>query len=103
MSQNWTPPPAGGSETPVSNYLVWAIISACGCMWPLAIVAIVYSIQVNKKVATGDIEGARNASKIAKVCAMIAIGINILWWIVVVIYAFVIGLGLYAESTMPFK
>jgi hypothetical protein len=103
MSQNWTPPPAGGSATPVPNYLVWAIIAICGCGWPLAIPAIIFATQVNSKVAAGDIAGAQDASKKAKMFSLIAIGVDILTWIGVAIYAFIIGLGFYAVSTTPFK
>ena len=89
MSQNWTPPPAGGTAT-VPNYLVWAIISICGCGWPLAIPAIIFATQVNTKLAAGDIAGAENASKKAKLFAMIGIGCNILFWIGMVIYILVV-------------
>jgi uncharacterized membrane protein YjgN (DUF898 family) len=83
MSQNWTPPPAGGgSATPVPNYLVWAIISIF-CCWPLAIAAIIFATQVNSKVAAGDIAGAEDASKKAKMFSFIAIGLGILCYLVV--------------------
>jgi hypothetical protein len=91
MSQNWTPPPAGGSATPVPNYLVWAIIAVCGCGWPLAIPAIIFATQVNSKVAAGDIAGAEDASKKAKLFAMIGIGLNILFWIGMIIYFVFVG------------
>ena len=78
MSQNWTPPPppAGGSAT-VPNYLVPAIISIF-CCWPLAIPAIIFATQVNGKVAAGDIAGAQDASKKAKMFSFIAIGLGLL-------------------------
>ena len=99
MSQNWTPPPVagGGSETPVPNYLVWAIVSICGCGWPLAIPAIIFATQVNSKLAAGDIAGAQEASRKAKLFAMIAIGCDILFWIGMIIY-FVFVVGLVAMS-----
>ena len=78
MSQNWTPPPppAGGSAT-VPNYLVPAIISIF-CCWPLAIPAIIFATQVNGKVAAGDIAGAQDSSKKAKMFSFIAIGLGLL-------------------------
>src|ERR1044071_7312754 len=77
MSQNWTPPPppAGGSGT-VPNYLVPAIISIF-CCWPLAIPAIIFATQVNGKVAAGDMAGAQDASKKAKMFSFIAIGLGL--------------------------
>ena len=95
MSQNWTPPPppAGGSAT-VPNYLVPAIISIF-CCWPLAIPAIIFATQVNGKVAAGDIAGAQDASKKAKMFSFIAIGIGLL---IVVCYVIlmILGVGLSA-------
>jgi hypothetical protein len=79
MSQNWTPPPAGGSAT-VPNNLVIAIISIF-CCWPLAIPAIIFATQVNGKVAAGDIAGAQDASKKAKMFGMIAIGLGVVFYL----------------------
>jgi hypothetical protein len=89
MSQNWTPPPAGGSAT-VPNYLVPAIISIF-CCWPLAIPAIIFATQVNGKVAAGDIAGAQDASKKAKTFSFIAIGIGVAVWL---IYGIMMILGM---------
>lgn len=50
----------------VSNYLTTAIISAIVCCVPLGIVAIIYASQVNTKLIAGDIEGAKQSSKNAK-------------------------------------
>ena len=98
MSQNWTPPPppAGGSAT-VPNYLVPAIISIF-CCWPLAIPAIIFATQVNGKVAAGDIAGAQEASKKAKMFAFIAIGLGLLG-ILIYIIMLVLGVGLSAMNT----
>ena len=79
MSQNWTPTPAGG-DTAIPNYMVPAIISIC--CWPLAIPAIIFAVQVNKKVAAGDIAGAQDASKKAKMFAYTGIGVGIVWWLI---------------------
>src|SRR5437867_2603140 len=88
MSQNWTPPPPGGSAT-VPNYLVPAIISIF-CCWPLAIPAIIFATQVNSKVAAGDVAGAQDASKKAKMFSFIAIGLGLL---LVVVYVLLMLLG----------
>lgn len=98
MSANWTPPPppAGGSGT-VPNYLVPAIISIF-CCWPLAIPAIIFATQVNGKVAAGDIAGAQEASKKAKMFAFIAIGLGLVGILIYVIML-VLGVGLSAMNT----
>jgi hypothetical protein len=89
MSQNWTPPPppAGGSAT-VPNYLVPAIISIF-CCWPLAIPAIIFAVQVNNKVTAGDIAGAQDASKKAKMFSFIAIGLGLVGGVIwLILFAF---------------
>jgi Interferon-induced transmembrane protein len=89
MSQNWTPPPppAGGSAT-VPNYLVPAIISIF-CCWPLAIPAIIFAVQVNNKVTAGDLAGAQDASKKAKMFSFIAIGLGLVGGVIwLILFAF---------------
>ena len=70
MSQDWTPPPPAGTPANVPNYLVPAIISAI-CCFPLGIISIVFAAQVNGKVAAGDIAGAMQASKLAKILSFV--------------------------------
>jgi hypothetical protein len=76
MSQPWTPPSSPNSPTTVPNYLIPAILSLF-CCWPLSIVAIIFAAQVNGKVAAGDIPGAMDASKKAKMFSFIAIGLGL--------------------------
>jgi hypothetical protein len=77
MSQEWTPPPAAESTTSVPNYLIPAIISAV-CCFPLGIISIVFAAQVNGKVAAGDIAGALQASKMAKIFSIVLIALAVL-------------------------
>lgn len=79
MSQDWTPPPASGATESVPNYLVPAIISAV-CCFPLGIISIVFAAQVNGKVAAGDIAGAKNAAKLAKIFSIVLIAGALLIW-----------------------
>ncbi len=85
MSQNWTPPPPAGGTATVPNYLVPAIISIF-CCWPLAIPAIIFATQVNGKVAAGDVAGAQDSSKKAKMFSFIAIGIGLAGYILLGIF-----------------
>lgn len=87
MSQNWTPPPAGGSAT-VPNNLVIAIISVI-CCFPLGIPAIIFATQVNTKVAAGDIAGAQESSQKAKKFAIIGL---VVWGVCVLLYLIVVVL-----------
>jgi len=77
MSQEWTPPPPSATTTSVPNYLVPAIISAVCCL-PIGIVGVVFAAQVNGKVAAGDIPGAMQASKFAKIFSIVAIALAVL-------------------------
>ena len=98
MSQQWSsPPPAGGTAT-VPNYLVPAILSLF-CCWPLAIVAIIFAAQVNGKVAAGDIAGAMDSSKKAKMFSFIALGLGVLVIVCYVLFIVLIG-GLSAIGNM---
>lgn len=93
MSQEWTPPPSsGGGSATVPNYLVPAIISIF-CCWPLGIVAVIFAAQVNGKVAAGDISGAEDASKKAKLFSYISIGIGLAVGVVYLLLT-VLGIGL---------
>ena len=98
MSQQWTPPPAGGAPGSVPNYLVPAIISVF-CCWPLAIVAIIFAAQVNGKVAAGDMAGALDASKKAKMFSFIGIGLGLAGIIIYIIFIVFIG-GMSALGNM---
>jgi hypothetical protein len=93
MSQEWTPPPSGGTPgTPgsVPNYLVPAILSAI-CCFPLGIISIVFAAQVNGKVAAGDIQGAQDASKKAKLFSYIFLGIGLVGWLCYLLFWVIIG------------
>jgi hypothetical protein len=85
---SYIPPPAGAGYgvpppgQPIPNYLVQSILVTICCCLPLGIVAIVFSAQVNSKLAAGDIEGAREASKRAKMICWIALAIGIVLCIV---------------------
>ena len=91
MSQPWTPPPSPtGDSATVPNYLIPAILSVF-CCWPLAIVAIIFAAQVNGKVAAGDMAGAVEASKKAKMFSFISIGLGLLLILCYIIFIVFIG------------
>ena len=93
MSQDWTPPPSAGTSASVPNYLVLAIISLF-CCTPLGIVAIIFAAQVNGKVAAGDIAGATDASKKAKMFSYISIGLGLAGILCYVLFILVMGIGM---------
>jgi hypothetical protein len=65
---------------PIPNYLWQSIVCTvlglvCCLSLPFGIVAIVFSSQVNSKLAYGDIVGAKDSSSKAKIFCWVAIGI----------------------------
>lgn len=95
MSEQWSTPSATGATTSeVQNYLIPAILSTVLCCLPLGVVSIIFATQVNSKVATGDIAGAMEASKKAKMFMFIAVGAGVLTWVsVIVIWILFFGMA----------
>jgi hypothetical protein len=56
----------------VPNYLIHAIVVTLCCCLPLGIVALVFSSQVNNKLAAGDVAGAEESSRKAKTWVIVA-------------------------------
>ena len=79
----------GGSAPPphIPNYLVQAILVTVFCCLPLGIVSIVYAAQVNRKVAVGNIDGARSSAKRAKTWAWVAFGLGFAIYVSVILIA----------------
>jgi len=86
----YTPPPpsyAPQGQPPVQqipNYLWQSIVVTLCCCLPLGIVAIIFAAQVNDKANRGDIGGAMQASKNAKMWCWIAFGCGL---VIALIYA----------------
>ncbi|HEV7396912.1 MAG TPA: CD225/dispanin family protein [Pyrinomonadaceae bacterium] len=91
MSETFTPPPAAGANAPVGNNMVLAIVSAvvsfCCCCLPHGLLAVFFATQVNNKAAAGDLQGAADSAKKAKMFAWISIIVSVVW----IIVAFFLG------------
>jgi hypothetical protein len=72
----------------IENYLIPAVLVTLCCCLPGGIVAIVYAAQVNSKAAAGDVAGAMEASRKAKLWTWISAGAGI---VISIIYAAVMA------------
>ncbi len=85
--------PGGAPPASVPNNLILAILVTLFCCLPGGIVAIVFATQVNSKLAAGDVAGAMDASKKAKMISLISAGIGLAFIIIYVILMVVVGVG----------
>lgn len=103
MSQPWNPPPPSYSATPApNNNLVLAIIatvvSVMFCCIPHGVVSLIFALQVNKKAAAGDIQGALGAAKQAKMWAFISIVVAVIGLVIGIIFGVLNTLLNYGRS-----
>ena len=82
----------------VQNYLVQSILVTIFCCLPSGIAAIVFSSQVNTKLAAGDYDGAMDSSKKAKLWCWVSFGIGggigLIYLIIIAIYgAAILGMA----------
>lgn len=57
----------------IPNYLVHSILATLCCCLPFGVVALVFSAQVNSKLAAGDIAGAQASSASARTWCIVAV------------------------------
>ena len=89
------PPAAAAPATPaapgtIQNYLVPAILVTLCCCVPAGVVAIVYAAQVNSKLAAGDIAGAQESARMAKIWSWVGFGFGV---VIAIVYGIIGGLG----------
>ena len=66
-----------------------AVLTLCFCCIPFGIVPVIFSTQVNSKLAAGDYAGAQSASETAKLWSWICIGVAL----VVFAFSTLVNLG----------
>ncbi len=76
-------------QTPPPNYLVFAILTTIFCCQILGIVSIVFAAQVNSRWASGDFDGALNASKNARLWAWVAFGSGIATAVILILLSLI--------------
>ncbi|XP_020796194.1 trafficking regulator of GLUT4 1 [Boleophthalmus pectinirostris] len=66
------------------DYLI-LVICSCFCpVWPISIVALVYSIMSRNSLQNGDIDGARRLGRLARLLSIVSISLGLLGIIVFV-------------------
>lgn len=83
MSQPIPPAPT------IPNNMILAIIAtvvSLACCLPHGVVSLIFAMQVNKKEAAGDIDGATKASKQAKMFAWISIIVGVVYFVFAMIF-----------------
>ncbi len=80
----------GAAPQVIPNHLVEAVLVTLCCCVPFGIPAIVYGAQVAPKVAAGDIAGALESSRMAKMWSWIGFGLG---GAVVLLYALLAVFG----------
>jgi len=68
--------------------MVFAILVTTFCFLPTGILAMVSSAQVNNKLAVGDVEGARRASKNAQMWCLISVGMGLVMLVAFALFLF---------------
>ena len=98
MSQQQWSTPSASEASSVQNYMIPAILSTIFCCVPLGVVSIVFAAQVNSKVASGDMAGALESSKKAKMFMFIAVGLGVLTYGIVIVCWLIFGIAALSNS-----
>jgi Interferon-induced transmembrane protein len=71
----------------VRSHLAAAVVCALLCFAPLGVAAVVYAGNVRTRLAMGDIEGARRASRMAKRLCWASVAVTLGFLLVIVVGA----------------
>ena len=77
--------PASAATANVPDYLVQSILVTLCCCLPFGIAAIVFAAQVKSKLGVGDVAGAMESSRKAKMWCWIAFGVGIVVNLIVLV------------------
>ncbi|XP_077421114.1 trafficking regulator of GLUT4 1 [Vanacampus margaritifer] len=79
-------------ETPKPrDYLILVIISCFVPVWPVSIVALVYSIMSRNSLQAGDVDGARRLGRLARLLSIVSIVLGVV--------AIIVFVSLFQKST----
>lgn len=74
-------------EQKPKDYLILVIISCFCPVWPVSIVALVYSIMSRNSLQSGDMDGAKRLGRLARLLGIVAIVLGLLIIVVYVVVA----------------
>lgn len=77
----------------IANYLWQSIAVTVCCCLPFGIPAIIFASQVNTKMAAGDLAGAQESSRKARLWCWLAFGVGLLANLITVVFYFLAGLS----------
>ena len=77
----------------VPNYLAQAILVTLFCCMPFGIAAIVFAAQVNSKIQAGDIQGATESSRKAKMWSWWSLGVGLFVQVAYFFFYVLIGMA----------
>ena len=69
----------------VPNYMAWSILNILCCFWILGCVACFFSIQTDDSKKNGDIQGALNNSRTARIINIVSTILGLILNIIVII------------------
>ncbi|KAJ8257167.1 hypothetical protein COCON_G00193190 [Conger conger] len=72
------------------DYLILAILSCFCPVWPVNIVALVYSIMSRNSLQQGDVDGAKRLGRLARLLSIVSIVLGLL---IIIIYSVVTAMG----------
>lgn len=85
--------PAYDTPNHLALSITAAVMSFLCCCIPFGIIPVIFSTQVNSKLANGDYEGARQASNNAKLWAWISIGVALSVFVINMVSQLVLSSG----------
>lgn len=89
-------------STFLAGNIILTVLSLCGCVSLIpGIIGIVFSAMVGSRYTSGDYDGARNASKVAKIMFFVTLGLLIVTTIVMIAYLALglsVGLGEFMDA-----
>ncbi|KAM9359116.1 trafficking regulator of GLUT4 1 [Symphorus nematophorus] len=84
-------------ETPKPKDYLILVIMSCFCpVWPVSIVALVYSIMSRNSLQVGDIDGAKRLGRLARLLSIVSIILGI---VIIIVYVSVSGTGTKTRKT----